>query len=134
MKDGTNVPGACVRQGHNCRQGKLYLYLLRLFLPCSFLFRHGSSGGGTCRVARNPLPSKRDARERRELVFWLPSDFLRIIVSFPFEVGKHDASANVVQLRDKNDAERRGFVEDARCFERSHRTFHIERFIRQNRF
>lgn len=52
-----------------------YLCFLPL-LSFGFPFRHGSSVAGTCRAARKALPSKRDARERRERTSCLPLDFL----------------------------------------------------------
>jgi len=61
-----------------------YFCLLPLFLLFRFLFRQGSSGGMTGRVARKALPSKRDARERRDRGICLESDVLWVIIALAF--------------------------------------------------
>jgi hypothetical protein len=60
----------------------VYLVFLLLFLPFSFMFLQGSSEGGTCRVARNVLPKRRDAKESREGICFT-SGFFWTIVSLP---------------------------------------------------
>jgi hypothetical protein len=57
-------------------------YRLKQVLLFSFLFRHGSSGDSTGRVARTASPNMRAAKERRERASVLPSAFLWIIALF----------------------------------------------------
>lgn len=57
-------------------------YRLNQFFLFSFLFRHGSSGDSTGRVARTASPNVRAAKERRERASVLPSAFSWIIALF----------------------------------------------------
>jgi len=55
-------------------------YRLELFLPFSFLLRHGSFGRGTGSAARTAPPKMRAAMERRVRTCVLPSVFFGFIV------------------------------------------------------